>query len=272
VDDNKKTWPTFLVGCHRSGTTLVRYILDTHPNIACPPETKFLSGLYELQGHPHWQPGLGSLRLTRREIAVEIGVFARRLLDSYATKHNKRRWVDKTPNYYKILPFINEMFGGKVLFLFSVRHPLDNVMSLNEFFKYPTQSTLDSDIGEVIRHHGVGLHAWARYWNEVYESISIFASECCDRAKIFRYEDLVRSPFDTTADILHFMNEEFDPAIVDNALRTKHDMGFQDLKILSTEIIHSDSIDRWRRWNQQTISTVWTIVDELGKRFGYSTD
>src|SRR6266508_1904763 len=37
--------PIFVVGCQRSGTTLLRLILDAHPNISCGPETRFLTDL-----------------------------------------------------------------------------------------------------------------------------------------------------------------------------------------------------------------------------------
>ena len=38
--------PFFVVGCPRSGTTLVRRLLTTHPRLAIPPES-------------HWIPKLG---------------------------------------------------------------------------------------------------------------------------------------------------------------------------------------------------------------------
>jgi len=41
--------PIFVVGCHRSGTTLFRLILDSHPAISCGPETRFLADLENLE-------------------------------------------------------------------------------------------------------------------------------------------------------------------------------------------------------------------------------
>ena len=37
--------PIFIIGCPRSGTTSVRVILDSHPNICCGPETHLIRNL-----------------------------------------------------------------------------------------------------------------------------------------------------------------------------------------------------------------------------------
>ena len=39
--------PIFIVGCPRSGTTLIRVILDSHPNICCGPETHIIDKINE---------------------------------------------------------------------------------------------------------------------------------------------------------------------------------------------------------------------------------
>lgn len=39
--------PIFVVGCPRSGATLLSTLLHAHPNIAMPPETRFLLPVYE---------------------------------------------------------------------------------------------------------------------------------------------------------------------------------------------------------------------------------
>ena len=38
----------FLIGCQRSGTSLLRRIVDSHPRIACPPETSFVQPLVQV--------------------------------------------------------------------------------------------------------------------------------------------------------------------------------------------------------------------------------
>ena len=46
--------PIFVVGCHRSGTTLFRLILDSHPAISCGPETRFLADLEKITNDANW--------------------------------------------------------------------------------------------------------------------------------------------------------------------------------------------------------------------------
>jgi hypothetical protein len=40
--------PMFIVGCQSSGTTPLRLMLDSHRNIACRPETRFLADFAHL--------------------------------------------------------------------------------------------------------------------------------------------------------------------------------------------------------------------------------
>ena len=42
--------PLFVIGCPRSGTTLLRLILDSHPRISCGEETHFLRDLEAIVG------------------------------------------------------------------------------------------------------------------------------------------------------------------------------------------------------------------------------
>src|SRR5205814_3964197 len=95
--------PILVGGCYRSGTTLVRYLLDAHPRIFCGPEVKLLRdffGDYTGDRHAH-------LRLfsTARalfgddEVLVEFGAAYVRLLERAAARAGKARWADKTPDH-----------------------------------------------------------------------------------------------------------------------------------------------------------------------------
>src|ERR1043166_1898196 len=91
----RENWPVFLVGCHRSGTTLLRFLLDSHENLACPPESKFLSGVEAMIDYPQALEGLRSLGFSRQAVFAE----ARKLVEAFLTGHarqcGKRRCVDK---------------------------------------------------------------------------------------------------------------------------------------------------------------------------------
>uniref|UniRef100_UPI00281255E6 sulfotransferase n=1 Tax=Streptomyces alfalfae TaxID=1642299 RepID=UPI00281255E6 len=44
---NASPRPVFLLGCPRSGTTLLQLMLHAHPRIALPPENRFVLPAYE---------------------------------------------------------------------------------------------------------------------------------------------------------------------------------------------------------------------------------
>ena len=46
--------PVFIVGCGRSGTTLLRLMLNAHPDLAIPHESHFMYQLMRLRAHGKW--------------------------------------------------------------------------------------------------------------------------------------------------------------------------------------------------------------------------
>ncbi len=116
-----KAPPTpFIVGVTRSGTTLLRLMLDAHPDLAIPPETHFVPQLIKttrkrgitceeahavVTSHRQWGDfDLDSGELMRRYCAlprVEPEATVRAFFELYAEREGKPRWGDKTPNYVK---------------------------------------------------------------------------------------------------------------------------------------------------------------------------
>jgi len=108
----------FIVGVPRSGTTLLRLMLDAHPELALPAETHFLPALLTLPGsgaelrrrffevisqHKRWNDfHLDAKELERglaavRPFSVPGGI--RCFYRLCAARERKSRWGDKTPGY-----------------------------------------------------------------------------------------------------------------------------------------------------------------------------
>jgi hypothetical protein len=56
--------PVLVLCTGRSGSTLLRMLLDAHPDLACPPETSRVAMLGELLGITSWRPGASAVPLT----------------------------------------------------------------------------------------------------------------------------------------------------------------------------------------------------------------
>src|ERR687887_297180 len=81
--------PIFIVGCHRSGTTLLRLVLDSHPDVSCGPETRFLTELLAITGDKQW-PHLQQYGLPRAWWQQRIAEFFGSVHGEYARRRGKR--------------------------------------------------------------------------------------------------------------------------------------------------------------------------------------
>ncbi|GAA1673847.1 hypothetical protein GCM10009765_24000 [Fodinicola feengrottensis] len=261
-----------MVGCHRSGTTLMRFILDTHPAIACAPETKLMGGLYEFSRYPQLRFALATLGVTSEQGSAELAQLVESIMGKYAARSGKRRWADKTPNYYRILPFIREIFAGEVLFLFVERHPFDTMTSLVEFFDQRVGVDADPETDRISRSFGAGPYSWARYWTEVNESIELFRHEHPEISHVVRYEDVVSRPDSTVGSIFDFLGENMPEDLLSQVFTAPHHLGMEDHKIRGTGAIHDRSTLRWADWKPERIAATWRLVGPLAQTLGYTPD
>ena len=261
-------WPAYIMGSMRSGSTLLRYILDAHDEIACPPETKFVGGIDAFLDYPQTLPGLWSIGVTPPALYNRLGAFVNSILADYARRRNKRRWIDKTPSYYRLVPVIERMFNEQVLYVVIVRHPLDCIASLETFTELSTTHE-DPDIVRIAAQHGKGRYAWALYWREVYNRLRYHIEEKPDRFSVVRYEDLVREPDAAVRRVLRFLGESYQPGIVDKAFSVPHDEGYQDLKITRTTAVHRKSVGCSNAWTTSGRTAAWNIVRDTANFYAY---
>jgi hypothetical protein len=264
-------WPVFVLSSLRSGSTLLRFLLDSHRRLACPPESKFIAALEPFLEYPQIVRGLQGLGLSENDFLLELRLFVERVMRRYTTKMNKPRWIDKTPSYYRYTSLIERLFQGQVLYIILVRHPLDCICSLESNFEQSTRDN-DPDIVRTVLAHGRGRYAWAQYWYDVYARLAVVSASCAERSIVVRYEDLVKDPHTVLCKVCSFIGEEFEPDIVRLAFVLSHSQGLGDGNVRGTETIHQDSIGKWTSWPREVAEAVWDLVRIPATRFGYDLD
>jgi hypothetical protein len=201
--------PIFVVGCPRSGTTLLRLILDSHPSISAGPESRFLWGIRGIEER-NWSTlaGFGlSLDEWHANVRTLFEAFHRR----YADHQGKTRWADKSPDYALMLDYVDVLYPNAQI-VHIVRDPRDVIDAWRRFY------------GVKSIHRAA--RAWVRYVGAAHE----FAlGQPADRVIELRYEDLVRQPEPTLRDLFTRLGEPWDDDVLNFADRP-HRFGAQPLR------------------------------------------
>lgn len=208
--------PFFILGCPRSGTTLVAQLLDSHSRLAVLVETLY----YPLFRHdlrcygdlrrPANQRRLieNLLRMTRlhRLYRVEppaadeilealttptfAGVLAT-FLHLYARRQGKARGGEKSALHHRYLGEIQRHLTESPIF-FVVRDPRDTVVSIRKMFDARLETAI-----------------W--WWNQAYESYRRAPAP----VQLVRYEELVADPSATLEGLCAALGERFEPGMLE---------------------------------------------------------
>jgi hypothetical protein len=211
----------FVVGVGRSGTTLLRLMLDAHPEMAIPPETHFVPALIEAFEKPRVSPELaleaivsyprsgwpdsgvgkeemlGRLRELRRLNSPDA---VRAFYGLYASRHGKGRFGDKTPRYVTRLNRIGRALP-EARFIHVIRDGRDVALSMNR------------RLVELRNSRPVPVRRLARRWRR--RVMNARANEfVADRYMEVRYEDLVTDTEHILRLVCDFIQLEFDPVML----------------------------------------------------------
>ena len=222
----------FVVGVGRSGTTLLRLMLDAHPDLAMPPETGFVPDLIRAAREPGATPEdllaavtshrkwgdfpIGEEELLerwRRLDPVRARGAVRAFYELYAEHQGKPRWGDKTPGYTmhmgpisKVLPeahFVHVIRDGRAVALSRMR----------------TLALRPTEISKVARR-------WQRRLRKAREK-----GARLDHYLEIRYEALIREPEATLHRVAEFIDLPWDPAMLDYHRRSEERLAELDRDI-----------------------------------------
>jgi hypothetical protein len=177
-------------------------VLDSHPAIACGPETHVLADLDDSLGR-RWNQ--------LEQYGVEMGcwhdgyrdTFAR-FQAEYAARKGKTRWADKTPSYAQHLDFVTALF------------PEAQVIHVIRDARQVTASALSR-------------WGWRRAWaipetwrRSVQMAMAFGETAGSGRYREVRFEQLVGATEGTLKGVFEWLGESWDPRVLDYD-RFEHD-------------------------------------------------
>jgi hypothetical protein len=277
--------PVFVGGCPRSGTTLLRTMLNSHPGMAIPHETRILIPGYRRRAQwgdltrpenrrrvADWVVDRNASRYWRltddADELVERMVAAAPTLGSvlsagfrlYAERHGKPRWGEKRPSVVKNLDAVFAMFPD-AQYVNVVRDPRAVVASIRKVgrqHRWPT--------------HGVpgGTVTWER---------SIRAADRWrrrlppDQFLELRYEDLVADTAAALGRLVAFL--DLDPDGLE-AMQRHHETADLQSRTLHALVSRPVTTERLRAWEQalrpREVAFVESVLGGWMRRYGYEPE
>ena len=211
-----------VLGVRRSGTTLLRVMLDRNPELAVPDESyfvpqlarrhrtpvdpaAFLDDLRRLPTLVDWGLSPASVQARLRPGMTTDDAIAA-VFAAYAAERGKARWGDKTPLYMQHLDLLERLFPD-ARFVHLIRDGRDAALS---FLSVPA-GLMTEGWG-----HPRDAAGFACQWaTEVASARELGARVGGQRYRELRYEALVADPEGELRAVCAFAGLEYDPAMLD---------------------------------------------------------
>lgn len=271
--------PFFILGAQRSGTTLLRLMLNAHSRMAVPFESNFIPYMYRRIDEFGDLAQEANLRRLLDEIAANRFVKRGQLLPDaedvvrrrpttyaevvdaifsvLAERQHKVRWGDKTPGYEVALDELWHLFP-QALFIHLVRDGRDVALSHRR-----------------VSFRSSNLLKAAADWQRRTELAHKMGSMIPQSFLEIRYEDLVRSTETTLRAICNFLGEDFEPPMLEHHERAKEAMPEDALKWHASSVSKVDE-SKVFEWKTQMSIADRCIFDDIAgstlELFGYERE
>ncbi|MGA8204231.1 MAG: sulfotransferase [Woeseiaceae bacterium] len=264
-----------VLGAPRSGTTLLRRLLDAHPNISCPGETYLLSSCARFIRSDRMGDGtdmgvlsgLGFAGFSSKEVIDSLREYAFSFPRAVAQRKGKSRWAEKTAIDAFYIEEIEVICGQDAYFVALLRHGLDVACSCEELVA--ANGAIPLELHEFVKRNNVPLEAYCEAWVHATGKILDFLERHPTNSMVCRYEDLVREPEATLRQVLALVGEEWQPDLLDRALDGVGDAGLGDWKTYRSSKVLQGSIGRWRNLSKPMQARLARIANDTLCRAGY---
>ncbi|HKR22619.1 MAG TPA: sulfotransferase [Pyrinomonadaceae bacterium] len=231
--------PVFVLSHERSGSTLLRYIIDTHPQVCSPAHLHLGQLCSSLYTSILFSLGQTFDEATReRLVAAEIRRIVDELMSSYTTAKGKQTWCEKTTENLQYLRLLHDVFPD-ARYICLYRNCMDVVHSSIECSRWGfipelapyVQKRPDNIVAAMVE-------SWIEKTKILLEFEQAHASQCFR----IKYETLVAAPSQTLSAMFAALGLEWDEELLNAVFSTPHDQGSGDQKIRFTKKVNTDSI------------------------------
>jgi Sulfotransferase family len=271
----------FVVGCPRSGTTLLQRMLDHHPRLAVANDTHFIPhGIDDRSGEvdpPLTAAAVERVRTYRRfhrlgvsddavataaAVARSYADFVRRLYDELARMRGKAYAGEKTPSYVRRLPLLHGLFP-QARFVHIIRDGRDVTLSALEW------ATETKGPGKLSLWRDEPVAVAALWWRRhVEKGMSDGARLGTDRYREVRYERLVADPEPEMRRLARFLGlDDAEEMTTFHVGKTRSAPG---LSAKSAWLPPTPGLRNWRRaMPERDVALFEALAGDLVERLGY---
>ncbi|XP_053950549.1 protein-tyrosine sulfotransferase isoform X1 [Anastrepha ludens] len=230
----------FIGGVPRSGTTLMRAMLDAHPDVRCGQETRVIPRILQLRSH--WMKSeKESMRLMEAGITKEVmnSAIAQFCLEIIA-KHGEPapRLCNKDPLTLKMGSYVIELFPN-AKFLFMVRDG---------------RATVHSIISRHVTITGFDLTSYRQCMRKWNGAIEVMHNQCKEigkeRCMMVYYEQLVLHPEEWMRKILKFLDVPWNDAVLhhEEFINKPNGVPLSKVERSSDQVIKPVNLEAMSKW------------------------
>lgn len=260
--------PIFIGGMPRSGTTLLRVILDSHPNIACGPELRAIPALAALSRDTRKLMGETleqHYALAPRDLDRIYADLVLSFLEPLHQASGKKRIAEKTPANALHFAELARLFPKSPL-IQVIRDGRDAVASV---LKMDWKDDKTGAPLPITKDAGFAGTVWTEHIARGRE-----ARDAGARYFEIRYEDIIRDPKAALAPLFEFLGEPWSDEVLAYHKNEKIDLGLHEASAeqVSTAL-YAKSVGRWREsLTPPQKSAIKAAAGDLLIELGYARD
>jgi hypothetical protein len=260
--------PILITGCQRSGTTLLRLILDSHPEIRSIPEVQYQDEqLNEYLSDPQYHP----------YVLFKLPTFAHAVSAIKSVPKLKVLWCIRDPRdvVASMLNLRLQLDGASISWAAHPHGADREIQNCASALQARTKSELEKIMHRYIqigrlppsqRSHIAKVYVGALCWRLKQELLAIYDLEKIDY-KLVTYTKLIANPKHEIGEILSYLGVPWD----DNVL--KHDQLHHGKVVGNTDSerpIDGGNTGKWKKsLKSDDLKIIHSICSEMAKKYGY---